>query len=46
MSITSNRFGPGRYSTSCPMRLPSASPITLSGNVWDATGKTAVPQRF
>ncbi len=46
MSLSSNRFGPGIYGTSCPMRLPSASPIALSGNVWDSTGKAAVPQRF
>lgn len=46
MTVSGNRFGLGRYSTSCPMRLPAASPITLSGNVWDSTGQPAVPQRF
>ena len=46
MVISNNKFGPGIYGTACPMRLPSASPISLSNNVWDSNGKTAVPQRF
>ncbi len=46
MSITSNRFGPGRYSTSCPMRLPSASPDHPVRQCLGRDGKTAVPQRF
>ncbi len=46
MVIKNNRFGPGQYGTTCPMRLPSASPITLQANVWDATSQAALPVRF
>jgi len=46
MKISSNRFGAGRYGTSCPMRLPNSSPITLTGNVWDSNGTAANPVKF
>jgi len=46
MKISKNRFSPGSYGTTCPMRLPSASPITLSGNVWDSNGQPAKPVWF
>jgi len=46
MAISNNEFAPGNHGTACPMRLPSASPIGLSGNVWAANGRTAAPQRF
>jgi len=46
MVIKNNQFGPGNHGTACPMRLPKASPISLSGNVWAATGSTATAQRF
>jgi hypothetical protein len=46
MVIKNNQFGTGRYGTSCPMRLPSASPISLSANVWATTGAATQPQRF
>ena len=46
MTIERNRFGPGMYGTTCPMRLPSTSPISLSGNVWDANNTGAKPVIF
>jgi hypothetical protein len=46
MKISSNRFGPGRYGTTCPMRLPKTSPITLTGNVWDSNSQVAKPVMF
>ncbi len=45
VSIKDNQFGPGRYGTTCPMRLPAASNIGLSGNTWLHSGKSAVPLR-
>lgn len=45
VSIKDNQFGPGRYGTTCPMRLPAASNIGLSGNIWLNSGKSAVPLR-
>lgn len=44
LSITGNRFGPSRYGTTCPMLVPGTSSMTISGNVWDATGKPALPR--
>jgi hypothetical protein len=46
MVISDNQFAPGNHGTACPMRLPNSSPISLSSNVWAATGKAAAPQRF
>jgi len=46
MKITDNRFGAGRYGTSCPMRLPKTSPISLTGNVWDSNFQVAKAVRF
>lgn len=46
MTISNNRFAPGSEDTRCPMRLPDSSPISVSGNVWDATGLAAKPNWF
>jgi hypothetical protein len=46
MEIKNNFFGPGKYGTTCPMRLPNSSPITLSANVWESNGTAAKPVRF
>lgn len=46
LSISNNQFNPGRYGTTCPMRLPSTSPISVTGNVWDGKVKPAVPLYF
>ncbi len=45
-SVQNNKFGPGVYGTTCPMRLPKTSPITVSGNTWAATSTAAVPNWF
>jgi hypothetical protein len=46
VSLTSNGFGPGKYGTTCPMRLPNSSSFSVSANYWIANGKPAVPNRF
>jgi hypothetical protein len=46
MVISNNQFSSGRYGSSCAMRLPNASPISLSANVWGGTGQAATLQRF
>jgi len=46
MVIRGNHFGPGRYGTTCPMRLPSTSPISVSGNFWDGSTVPAMMTRF
>ena len=44
--IRDNRFEPGHYGMTCPMRLPSTSPIALSGNTWLSTGAQSNPLWF
>ena len=45
-ALTSNRFGPGKYGTTCPMRLPKTSTFSVSGNSWLANGLAATPNWF
>ena len=45
-TIQNNKFAPGSYGTTCPMRLPKTSPITVSGNTWAATSTAAMPNWF
>lgn len=40
MSIASNKFGDGQYGKNCAMRLPSASPVAVSGNTWERSSPT------
>jgi hypothetical protein len=45
-ALTGNGFGPGKYGTTCAMRLPKSSTFTVSSNFWMATNKAAVPNMF
>lgn len=45
-TIQNNKFGPGSYGTTCPMRLPKTSPITVSGNSWNVANTAALPNWF
>ena len=46
MRIVSNRFGPGAYGRTCPMRLPLTSVFSVVGNTWIDTGLEAKPLWF
>lgn len=46
VTIRDNTFRPGSYGTTCPMRLPSSSPINESDNTWEADGSSARPVWF
>lgn len=46
MAVRNNRFGVSRYGSTCPMRLPSSSPISVTSNIWDSTLKQALPTYF
>ncbi|MFT4235194.1 MAG: hypothetical protein QM607_09375, partial [Microbacterium sp.] len=40
VKIKSNLFGPNRTIANCAVYKPAAGTITLSGNIWQATGKS------
>lgn len=43
LSITNNKFSASRYGKTCPMLVPRASTMTITGNVWDGTTTPALP---
>ncbi len=45
-SITGNGFGTGLFGATCPMRLPSSSSFTVSGNYWLVSRLAALANRF
>lgn len=46
MAITGNRFGPGWYGTTCPIRVPTSSPVSISANVWEPSMAAANANRY